>query len=119
MERVKKVEAFFEEKEKCTSCPKIAVWVYMPSSKDGYYCEDCVPRGCSCNYHHANPNDFHPPLEEGEVPVGIEGVNWKWVEKPETDKERATTKEEGLFVYLDEEGREEPCCEFMYNKDGF
>lgn len=38
-------------KIKCCECGKMAVWFYMPSrdaEKDSY-CDDCVPRGCSCN----------------------------------------------------------------------
>lgn len=35
-------------KYKCHSCKEIAVWDYMPSGVDLYYCDDCVPRGCSC-----------------------------------------------------------------------
>ncbi len=36
---------------KCFKCNKHAVWCYMPSQQnDGdYYCDDCIPRGCSCN----------------------------------------------------------------------
>ena len=36
---------------KCFKCDKHAVWCYMPSQQnDGdYYCDDCIPRGCSCN----------------------------------------------------------------------
>src|ERR1035441_3790019 len=30
-------------------CKKIAVWWYMPSDGHGNYCDDCIPRGCSCN----------------------------------------------------------------------
>jgi len=31
----------------CNKCSQLAVWCYMP--RDGiYYCEGCVPRGCSC-----------------------------------------------------------------------
>lgn len=36
-------------KLKC-KCGKLAVWDYAPSDAVAYYCEDCVPRGCSCNY---------------------------------------------------------------------
>lgn len=28
-------------------CNNISTWGYMPS--DYNYCDDCVPRGCSCN----------------------------------------------------------------------
>lgn len=36
-------------KIKCDICRcKIATWEYIPSDFR-YYCEDCIPRGCSCN----------------------------------------------------------------------
>lgn len=34
------------EKEICDRCGK-AQWAYMPGT--AYYCNTCVPRGCSCN----------------------------------------------------------------------
>ena len=33
----------------CQNCGKLAVWDYAPSGGIGEYCDDCVPRGCSCN----------------------------------------------------------------------
>ena len=39
-------------KIRCDKChSKTATWEYQPSDdyKDHYFCEDCVPRGCSCN----------------------------------------------------------------------
>lgn len=33
----------------CLECNKIATWFYMPSSKNFVYCDEHVPRGCSCN----------------------------------------------------------------------
>lgn len=38
-------------KRLCIKCTKSAVWWYVPSDVDGnrYYCDNCVPRGCSCN----------------------------------------------------------------------
>ena len=119
---ISKVKDFIN-KEKC-KCGNMAVYFYAPSyegkkNNDSYYCENCVNRGCSCNYHHSNPNDFSPPLDEGEIPEGIEGKDWKWVEKQETETESATTKKDGLWIDLDEKGREYPCCEFMYDSSGF
>lgn len=42
-----------EETKKCYVCKKniTSYWLYMPgnSKKDDIYCNDCVPRGCSCN----------------------------------------------------------------------
>lgn len=35
--------------EKCCECLNTATWCYLPSdSKDMYFCEKHVPRGCSC-----------------------------------------------------------------------
>lgn len=33
----------------CDKCSEPAVWWYMPSCHDMYYCDDHVSRGCSCN----------------------------------------------------------------------
>jgi hypothetical protein len=36
-------------KVRCDFCnAKMATWEYMPRDFE-YYCDDCVPRGCSCN----------------------------------------------------------------------
>lgn len=35
-------------KRACDKCNKLAVWNYAPGKGDIYYCEGCVPRGCSC-----------------------------------------------------------------------
>ena len=35
-------------KDKCFNCNRDAVWSYMPG--DEYACDECVPRGCSCNF---------------------------------------------------------------------
>ena len=31
------------------NCKIIAVWYYMPGKDEIYYCDNHVPRGCSCN----------------------------------------------------------------------
>jgi len=40
-------------KYNCRRCAKLAIWMYLPSSscerEDKFYCDECVPRGCSCN----------------------------------------------------------------------
>ena len=40
-----------ENMTRCSKCPNTAVWWYMPSdrAREAHYCDDCVPRGCSCN----------------------------------------------------------------------
>ena len=32
----------------CNKCSNKAIWFYMPSF-DIQYCDNCVPRDCSCN----------------------------------------------------------------------
>ena len=92
-------------KYKC-DCGKLATWVYMPSYRDSdndFSCDDCVPRGCSCNNRHTGNDGEKLPEEED----GIEGKDWKWVEK---DIE---------WTQIDEQGREYPCCEYDYDEDNF
>lgn len=95
-------------KELC-DCGKVATWLYMPGFKDGrnFVCDECVNRGCECNHNYCDVNSYHPPLDSPELPDGEEGVDWKWIE---TDK---------VWCYIDELGREYPCCEYDYEKDGY
>lgn len=34
--------------KKLCQCGKIATWEYMPGSDHYCFCDNCVPRGCSC-----------------------------------------------------------------------
>jgi len=89
-------------KELC-DCGKTAVWCYMPGFSSGdnpHSCDDCVHRGCSCNHNYL--------AEEYENnPIGIENVDWKWIEKDVS------------WTPIDEKGREYPCVEYMYDEDGW
>lgn len=87
--------------EKC-DCGKKAVWMYAPSSgKDNpFYCDDCVPRGCSCNHHYLAEDEYDDSPTEDDDPI-------KWIEK---DK---------IWCHIDEQGREYPCIEYWYDEDGF
>jgi len=76
-------------KVKC-NCGKIAVWVYMPGKGIWACCDDCVPRGCSCNSIIIKPDN--------ELTGTIEFSD---------EQER------------DNKGRLLPCCEWIYDKDGF
>jgi len=86
-------------KELC-DCGKLAVWCYIPGYSSGnnpYSCDDCVPRGCSCNHNSI--------LEEYKnEPEGEEGKDWKWVD-------------EGVWTDIDEKGREYPCVEYFYEEN--
>lgn len=92
--------------KKYCDCGKLATWLYMPGfsdSKNGFQCDDCVSRGCSCMSHHLL-NEFETlPTEED----GIEGKDWKWLEK-------------GVeWTPLDDKGRELPCVEYDYDENNF
>jgi hypothetical protein len=92
------------EIEYCIDCVAVATWFYAPSTdgKDSY-CDDCVPRGCPCNYEYIKSIDpeygIEPP-EDGEL------VSWMWVDK-----------ECGHWEHLDDQGRRYPCCEFFPIQD--
>lgn len=96
-------------KELC-SCGKMAVWVYMPGFTSGespFFCDNCVSRGCECNHRYVKIESYYPPLEKPDLPEGIEGVDWKWIERNE------------IWTHLDENLREFPCSEYMYESEGF
>lgn len=97
--------------EKC-DCGKLAVWVYLPGFRDGgnpFLCEDCVSRGCECTQRHVAEDSYHPPLPQPDLPPDDlkEGKDWKWIE------------ENKIWCYIDEAGREYPCCEYEYSEEGF
>jgi hypothetical protein len=109
-------------KKKC-DCGNTAVWVYMPGYGDGsnpYICDDCVSSpddiGCSCNWHYGKEQEGLPT----DLPEGIEGKDWRWIEH-EGDEyvDKISKEEDGYWQYLDERGRPYPCSEYEYDKDGF
>lgn len=91
-------------KELC-SCGKTSVWCYLPGYSAGdssYHCDDCVPRGCECNYDYTNTD-----LYDSKKPEGEENVDWKWIE-------------EGIcWTQIDSRKREYPCSEYEFDPDGF
>ena len=95
-------------KELC-NCGKIAQYWYMPGFSDGnpFQCEDCVNRGCDCVNRYVDIDSYDPPLDEPDLPEGVEGKDWMWVE---VDK---------IWCHIDDEGRQYPCCEHAYKEDGW
>lgn len=65
----------------CHNCPKPAVWEYGPSTerKDIYFCDDCVPRGCSCNVK--DYNDPNSPQETDEFGRFLPCVEYWYYER--------------------------------------
>lgn len=79
-------------KYRCIDCGVIPKkgWFYMPSTednKDYFYCDNCVPRGCSCMR---------------ELKDGID-YDSKEAENPEN-----------YYDQLDEKGRKLPCIEYWF-----
>jgi len=72
-------------KLKCPQCNLLATWYYMPCCETpGYYCDNHVPRGCSCNF--IIGEDCNPIL----------GEDGHYIEE------------------TDDQGRLLPCCEWDY-----
>lgn len=107
-------------KETC-SCGEIATWFYASSSSrpNPYYCDECVPRGCECNWHSVsddtdiNISDFSANRQPTD-----DDMPWKWI----THKKHpiyGSIKKGKIWVYLDEKNREYPCGDYIHDENGF
>lgn len=102
-------------KIKCSKCDKIATWCYIPNcnekTSEGFYCNDCVPRGCSCNLydieHDGEPNN--------ESKVGYYSKDDSTFSQMRLNRDSNSY----YYEYLDEQGRRFPCCEYIEDEDGF
>lgn len=108
-------------KKKC-DCGAEAKWVYMPGFSGGgnsYICDDCVSSpediGCSCCWNTALEQEGLPQ----DLPEGVEGKDWRWVEHEGDEYLGKIIKEDGYWLNLDERGRPYPCVEYEYDEDGF
>lgn len=105
-----------EHKDEICDCGLIATWVYMPcSTGNSYYCDNCVPRGCSCN-----SESFEDEAYFGVKPSGsnilehlIEHKSKFRIVDNKLNGEDAPYLSHKSVVHLDSDGREYPCCEFM------
>ena len=90
-------------------CGKLAKWVYAPANDwkhHPYFCDDCVPRGCSCNDEYDDPENGMP-LADTIKWFDEKGIKWKW-------------KEEGKSIsQIDDDGREFPCIEYSHSIEGW
>lgn len=93
-------------KIKC-KCGKITTWYYMPAEEEWACCDDCVPRGCTCEIRQAeyelDGEIWFDYPEDGNY--GIEGKNWEWIDE--------------MTWQLLDNGRPYPCCEWWYDKEGW
>lgn len=103
-------------KIKCSECDNLATWSYMPNcnenTSEGFYCDKCVPRGCSCNIY-----DFETCGEpyDGNV-VFYDKDTIDFDEKSFYKKRKETSY---YYEYLDENNQRYPCCEYDYSEDGY
>lgn len=83
----------------------------MPSgSGKNFYCDSCVPRGCSCNVRKIN--DF-----EKNVSLPL---MW-WAKEEDLFNEGSYFKKDDSYYVevLDDELRRAPCSEYEYDEEGF
>lgn len=91
-------------------CGKLATWSYMPNTSQPcytYYCDDCVPRGCSCNEEYTVKSPQAHENGYGEDPPTDGNRYWKWIDK------------DIRWAYTDNKGRELPCIEYWHSDDGY
>ena len=94
-------------KLKRCSCFKHATWVFAPTSSitNNYYCDDCVPRECTCNYEYIDTNYLSGKHTLGDIyDVHLnepKDENHKWIN-------------EYSWIHTDDQGRPYPCVEFFH-----
>jgi len=142
---IENIEKIFLEKFKCINCNsnKLATWIYMPGYSNSIkyeedcHCDDCVPRGCSCNNEILNgelsKEEIQKQIKEllkQNIKIKNYGSKIHEVGKELeiiTDKNlikilffNLTTEQLLHFeiIFLDEKGREYPCCEYFYEESG-
>jgi hypothetical protein len=65
-----------------------------------FFCDDCVHRGCTCNYRYINLNEYDRLPTDEDKP-------YKWIEEGK------------VWTTVDEKNREWPCVEYEYEEEGF
>ena len=67
-------------KKTCLKCDNTAVWDYAPNGRY-YYCDEHVPRGCSCNYKESQMDAENPELEFDEQGRDLPCVEYDYNEE--------------------------------------
>ena len=89
-------------------CGQVATWVNAPGFSSGdnpYFCDDCVPRGCSCNHESFPGIEVYDGIDIGSNPE--QNQNFKMIE------------ENKRWTPLDDKNREYPCVEYFYEELGY
>lgn len=89
----------------------MAVWIYMPGgSGKNFYCDDCVPRGCSCNVRN---------IDNLENNVSLPLMWWGKEEDLFSEGSHIRRYDSYYVEVLDDKLRRAPCSEYEYDEDGF
>lgn len=112
---------------RCSCCNNKAVWEYMPSHNGKiFYCDNCVPRGCTCNLFNIEEipeTEFHNKINNIKFwdTESVKKYTNGEISDEEFDNLGSLEKKVNSTYYeiLDEYGRRLPCCEYDYNEDGF
>ena len=97
-------------KAKC-KCGKLAVWLYMPSNEmnpgDDMCCDDCVPRGCSCNSYPVDDNWENDNPDNWEQETDNQGrllpcCEW-WYDEEGIDLEGENPEKWSEYDHLEED----------------
>lgn len=109
-------------KHRCSQCNNIATWEKMSSGKYAFFCDECVPRGCTCNVFN---------IEEDGIPSS-ECRSIMWWDKKDYEQYiksglfingsiscKKPSEESFYYEYLDTSNRRQPCCEYDYSEYGF
>lgn len=107
---------------KCGRCGKTAIWLYLPSSHGiNFFCDDCVPRGCTCNVMDLDMEEPDKSLSERIIWWSKETYNKCLKDKTDTTTCCTHERKNDSFHYeiLDEQGRRNPCCEYDYCPNGY
>lgn len=87
----------------------------MPcSTGNSYFCDECVPRGCSCNRSYFEEEDT-AFLNKGGSYVFEHLIKYRTkfrIEDRKIGGEESPYLSHKYVVELDEQGREKPCCEY-------
>lgn len=100
-----------EETPMC-ECGEVAKYLYGPGFSDGsnpFYCDECVPRNCNCNYNYTKKH-----LDEvgrGAYPFDVSD---DYYEEPSDDRPFEWIKEGYIWQTVDENGKPYPCCEYVH-----
>jgi hypothetical protein len=107
---------------KCSKCNKSATWFYLPATRGKFYfCDDCVPRGCTCNVDDIDMAEPDKEFNDRTIWWSKEAYHKCINEKLDPIEFCTRDRQSDSYYYeiLDENGRREPCVEFDYSPHGY